>query len=186
MHRAQDTNDASRATVQPLLPWWAGGVGIGLVLIIAVALVQPIGVSTQYVVLDGVLLHGVFPATAEHSAYLSEAAEGWTLGTYEFGFVAGIPLGAFLAAWATGRFSTRAVPREWFRRFGGSPLRRLGWSFAGGVLLLFGARFGGGCTSGHMISGISQLAVSSLLFSAALFAGAVVTARWLYGEERRT
>lgn len=172
--------------LQPLLPWWAGGVGIGLVLIIAVALVQPIGVSTQYVVFDGVLLHGLLPSVAERSAYLAEAAEGWTLATYEFAFVAGIPLGAFLSAWATKRFSTRAVPQEWSRRFGDSPVRRLGWSFAGGVLLLFGARFGGGCTSGHMISGVSQLAVSSLLFSAALFAGAVVTARWLYREGRRT
>ncbi len=172
--------------VKPVLAPWAGGVGIGLVLIIAVALVQPIGVSTQYVVFDGVLLHTLFPDVAERSPYLADAAEGWTLETYEFAFVVGIPLGAFLAAWATRRFSTRVVPREWSLRFGESPVRRLVWSFLGGVLLLFGARFGGGCTSGHMISGVSQLAVSSLLFSAALFASAVLTARWLYGEGRRS
>lgn len=174
-------SDNSRHIV-PIIPWWAGGVGIGVVLILAVALVQPIGVSTQYVVLDGVLLHEVLPDVASQSAYLAETAEGWTLATYEFFFVIGIPIGAFLASLATKRFSTRLVPVEWARRFGPIPGRRLVWSFIGGFILLFGARFGGGCTSGHMISGVSQLAVSSLIFSAALFVSAIVTARWLYGD----
>ena len=169
-------------TPVPVFPWWAGGLGIGLVLIVAVALVQPIGVSTQYVVADGVLLHHVLPALADQTPYLAEAGTGWTLATYEFFFVLGIPIGAFLSALATKRFNTRMVPREWARRFGARPGRRLAWSFIGGFVLLFGARFGGGCTSGHMISGVSQLAVSSLIFSAALFASAIVTARWLYGD----
>jgi uncharacterized protein len=166
----------------PVLPWWAGGLAIGVVLLVAVALVQPIGVSTQYVVLDGVLLHNVLPDVASRSSYLAKTAQGWTLATYEFFFVAGIPIGAFLAAMATKRFSTRLVPYAWARRFGPIPGRRFVWSFVGGFLLLFGARFGGGCTSGHMISGVSQLAVGSMIFSAALFASAIVTARWMYGD----
>jgi uncharacterized protein len=172
-------NDGTQ--VKPLLPWWAGGLGIGLLLIIAVGLAEPIGVSTQYVVLDGVLLHEVFPDLASRSAYLKESAAGWTLATYEFFFVLGIPLGAFIAAWLTNRFTTRLVPSEWRHRFGARPGQRLIWSFVGGFVLLFGARFGGGCTSGHMISGVSQLAVSSFLFSGALFLSAILTARWLYG-----
>lgn len=167
---------------RPVLTWWAGGFGIGVVLIIAVALVQPIGVSTQYVVLDGVLLHQVLPDVASRSPYLAETARGWTLATYEFFFVVGIPLGALVAAWVTGRFTTRVVPIEWGRRFGTNPGTRLVWSFIGGFLLLFGARFGGGCTSGHMISGVSQLAISSFLFSASLFASGIVTARLLYRD----
>ena len=87
-----------------------------------------------------------------------------------------------MAAMATSRFTTRVVPAEWNQRFGPNPGTRLVWSFVGGFLLLFGARFGGGCTSGHMISGVSQLAVSSLVFSLALFASAIVTARWMYGD----
>lgn len=173
-------NDTKPAA--PAISWWAGGLGIGLVLILAVALVQPIGVSTQYVVLDGVLLHHVLPDVASQSVYLAETAGRWTLATYEFFFVIGIPIGALLASLVTKRFSTRLVPSEWAGRFGSNPGRRLVWSFIGGFLLLFGARFGGGCTSGHMISGVSQLAVSSLTFSTALFVSAVVTARWLYGD----
>ncbi|MCX5723606.1 MAG: YeeE/YedE thiosulfate transporter family protein [Nitrospirae bacterium] len=168
--------------VVPAIPWWAGGLGIGIVLILAVALAQPIGVSTQYAVLDGVLLHHVLPDVAERSPYLADAAAGWTLLNYEFFFVLGIPLGAFLASWVTQRFSTRLVPSEWGRRVGPIPGRRLVWSFIGGFTLLFGARFGGGCTSGHMISGVSQLAVSSLIFSASVFVSAIIMARWLYGD----
>jgi uncharacterized membrane protein YedE/YeeE len=165
-----------------MIPWWAGGLGIGLVLIVAVGMVQPIGVSTQYVVLDGVLLHHMLPDVASSSPYLAETTRGWTLETYEFFFVLGIPIGALIAAWATGRFTMRVVPVEWARRFGANPGSRLVWSFIGGFLLLFGARFGGGCTSGHMISGISQLAVSSFLFSGALFVSGIVTSRLLYGD----
>jgi uncharacterized protein len=172
------TNDTRH--VIPVIPWWAGGIGIGLVLIVAVAFVQPIGVSAQYVVLDGVLLHHVLPDMASKSPYLAKTAQGWTLATYEFFFVLGIPLGALVSAMATARFTTRIVPAEWGKRFGSNPGKRLAWSFVGGFLLLFGARFGGGCTSGHMISGISQLAISSLIFSSALFISGIITARWLF------
>ncbi|KAI1446832.1 hypothetical protein F5Y02DRAFT_60533 [Annulohypoxylon stygium] len=41
----------------------------------------------------------------------------------------------------------------------------------GGVLLALGSRIGGGCTSGHGISGISLLSVSSFVTVAAMFAG---------------
>lgn len=49
--------------------------------------------------------------------------------------------------------------------------------FLGGVLLLFGARMAGGCTSGHMMSGIMQLSVSSIIFTIILFPIAIVVAK---------
>jgi len=182
MHETLALHGTGHKDTNPVLGWWSGGVAIGIVLVLAVALFQPIGVSTQYVVLDGVLLHNVLPDVASKSPYLAKATQGWTLATFEFFFVLGIPLGALMAAMATARFTTRVVPTEWNKRFGSNPGNRLVWSFVGGFLLLFGARFGGGCTSGHMISGVSQLAVSSLVFSSALFASAIVTARWMYGD----
>lgn len=41
----------------------------------------------------------------------------------------------------------------------------------GGVLMVFGARLAGGCTSGHGISGMSTLSVSSIITVASIFAG---------------
>ncbi|KAI0021056.1 hypothetical protein F4780DRAFT_779038 [Xylariomycetidae sp. FL0641] len=46
----------------------------------------------------------------------------------------------------------------------------------GGVLMTVGSRMGGGCTSGHGISGIALLSVSSFVTVAAMFAGGMATA----------
>ena len=59
--------------------------------------------------------------------------------------------------------------------------RRYRDAFVGGVLIIFGARLAGGCTSGHIISGVTQLAVSGILFGAAVFASGMLTARLLDG-----
>ncbi|RYP63272.1 hypothetical protein DL770_009430 [Monosporascus sp. CRB-9-2] len=49
----------------------------------------------------------------------------------------------------------------------------------GGVLLAIGSRMGGGCTSGHGISGISLLSVSSFVSVAAMFAGGMIASMFL-------
>jgi uncharacterized membrane protein YedE/YeeE len=59
--------------------------------------------------------------------------------------------------------------------------RRYADAFLGGVLIVFGARLAGGCTSGHIISGITQLAVSGLIFGAAVFGAGILTAKLLPG-----
>lgn len=46
----------------------------------------------------------------------------------------------------------------------------------GGAAMVFGARLAGGCTSGHGISGIATLSVSSFVTVAAMYAGGVATA----------
>lgn len=44
-------------------------------------------------------------------------------------------------------------------------------ALVGGIVLVFGARLAGGCTSGHGISGMSQLSIASIISVAAMFAG---------------
>ena len=46
----------------------------------------------------------------------------------------------------------------------------------GGLLIGFGARLGGGCTSGHGICGMASLSVSSMLMVAVFLSTAIVTA----------
>jgi len=75
-----------------------------------------------------------------------------------------------------------SMPRLWATQFGPSRIKRLSAAFAGGLLLLFGARLAGGCTSGHMISGISQLAVGSLIFGIVTFSVAILTAKFLFRQ----
>jgi uncharacterized membrane protein YedE/YeeE len=42
--------------------------------------------------------------------------------------------------------------------------------------MLLGARIADGCTSGHGLSGMAQLAVGSMIAVAAMFAGGIATA----------
>ncbi|RMD43729.1 hypothetical protein DV735_g1398, partial [Chaetothyriales sp. CBS 134920] len=46
----------------------------------------------------------------------------------------------------------------------------------GGVIMIFGARLAGGCTSGHGISGMSTMSISSFITVAAMFGGGILTA----------
>lgn len=49
----------------------------------------------------------------------------------------------------------------------------------GGILVGFGARYAGGCTSGHAISGLSNLQLPSLIAVAGFFAGGLVMTHFL-------
>lgn len=61
----------------------------------------------------------------------------------------------------------------------------VGWamSFIGGFVMLFGARLGGGCTSGHGLSGVGVLALVSFVAVAAMFAGGTVVGLIGWGME---
>ena len=166
---------------QPVLHWLAGGVLLGAVLLVAVALVKPLGVSTQYVRAVGGIAELCAPGAAAANPYLAE--QGVKLGYGEM-VVLGIPLGALLASALLGRRTREAVPAPWAERFGPSRALRFAGATAGGFLLLFGARMAGGCTSGHILSGVSQLALSSLIFAVAAFGSAVLLARALYPVRR--
>jgi uncharacterized membrane protein YedE/YeeE len=49
----------------------------------------------------------------------------------------------------------------------------------GGFLIGFGARYAGGCTSGHAISGISNLQVPSLIAVVGFFIGGLIMTHFL-------
>ncbi len=169
---------------EPVISWKVAGVLLGLLLILATALVKPLGVSTQYVVTNAVVLHSAAPNLAESNEYLSKygTKEDWGIG-YGWMLVLGMFVGGAISAFVTKRFRQRdqqSMPSMWASEFGEAPKRRMVHAFIGGVLLLFGARLAGGCTSGHMISGISQLTIGSFLFGISIFASGIVAARILY------
>jgi uncharacterized membrane protein YedE/YeeE len=57
---------------------------------------------------------------------------------------------------------------------------RVAVALLGGVLLGIGARWAGGCTSGHGISGTLQLAVSSWIAAACFFIGGIAAAFFIF------
>jgi uncharacterized membrane protein YedE/YeeE len=175
-----------------------GGVLLGFVFFLAVLLVKPIGVSTQFVILDGIV------ANAVNGDFISQTDEGWTSTNaymaksdgkyaknaanplnYSFVFVLAMMLGAFLSAMARGGVSAdeRVMPALWRINFGDAPWKRYGVAFLGGFVVLYGARLAGGCTSGHMMSGMMQTSLSGYVFAAGAFAAAVPVALMMYKKE---
>ena len=101
-------------------------------------------------------------------------------GAWEWRFLAGAFLAGLVFSLFQRTFRITSVPDLWAGYYGSNPGRRFVWAFIGGFLLLFGARMAGGCTSGHVISGGMQLAISSLLFAVAVFAAFLTTGRYFY------
>ena len=99
---------------------------------------------------------------------------------WEWMLVAGIFIGSFISSSLSGTFQIRWLPGDWASVFGFSISRRLMVAIAGGVLMGFGSRWAGGCTSGHGISGTLQLAVSSWLATVCFFVGGIMTAALIY------
>jgi uncharacterized membrane protein YedE/YeeE len=99
--------------------------------------------------------------------------------------VIGLPLGALVSVLLSKSFRVEKVPSLWAWRFGSSRPLRYATAFAGGAIMLFGARLAGGCTSGHGISGGLQLGVGSWVFFASFFIAGILGAFALFGREGR-
>ena len=66
------------------------------------------------------------------------------------------------------------VPTEFFGNEAFSDPKVLVLLIVGGLLVGFGARYAGGCTSGHSISGISNLQLPSLIATIGFFVGGII------------
>lgn len=173
---------------EPVISWKAAGIALGLLLTLATFLVKPLGVSTQFVVTDAVVMHQIAPTVAEGNQYLSRygvpadwgIGYGWML---VFGMFVGGGIAALLFRDRQPEADKGSMPPMWQAKFGPSEIKRYSAAFTGGMLLLFGARLAGGCTSGHMISGISQLAVSSFIFGVTTFIVAIAAAKFIYRDQ---
>jgi uncharacterized membrane protein YedE/YeeE len=99
---------------------------------------------------------------------------------WQWMLVIGILVGAFISAQLSGEFRATWIPQMWASSFGSGIAMRWIVALIGGVLIGLGARWAGGCTSGHGISGTLQLAVSSWVAVMGFFIGGIVTAVAIY------
>ncbi|MCA1787466.1 MAG: YeeE/YedE family protein [Desulfobacteraceae bacterium] len=181
------------------LNWFTGGLLLGASFLLAVAFVKPIGVSTQFVIADGIVWNlfsdtvvqkdpGSKSGYASPNAYLNKSGGKYAKNVahpvnYSFVFVIAMVAGAFLSSRTGGPVPAaldRRAPEVWRQRFSENPALRYVTVFFAGVLVLFGARLAGGCTSGHMMSGMMQTSLSGYLFAAGAFAAAVPAAIAIY------
>lgn len=157
---------------------YAVGVGIGLLSCAAFLFSdKPIGCSTAFARSSGMLESLFRGNTVREMAYYRQFTPEVD---WEWMLVVGVFLGAMTSAWLSGELRLEWVPSFWAATFGPDYLPRLVTAFFGGVIMGFGARWAGGCTSGHGISGTLQLAVSGWLAVAAFFVSGGITAYLKY------
>lgn len=171
VHRAEQSKDRT---------WIVAGTVIALlntVLMLDAVAGRPIGASTA------------FPYVADAMTGITDNEYFRSIqapGLWELWFLSGSAVAGATYALVTGTFEVRLIHDRWRELKGDSRERRIAWAFIGGFALLFGARMAGGCTSGHILSGGMQLAMSSLVFAAFAFAAFLLTGKLFYRKRQRS
>jgi hypothetical protein len=103
------------------------------------------------------------------------ASHSWRLpllgGLLLGGIVSAVLGGGWEPTWDLGRFDAE---------IGWGAGGKVAWMFAGGLLIGFGTRLAGGCTSGHGIFGLSNLELPSLVSTMSFMAAGVLTTNLIY------
>lgn len=171
-------------------PWYVAGVLIGLIVPALLIL------GNKHFGISANLRHACaacFPANIKFFKY------EWKKEIWNFFFVGGIFIGAIIAAnllanpdpvevnpKLLAELSTYGItdnssllPRELFSFESLFTLRGLIMLIGGGFLVGFGARYAGGCTSGHAIMGLSDLQWPSLIATIMFMTGGFVMANFI-------
>ncbi|WP_457565288.1 YeeE/YedE thiosulfate transporter family protein [Caldithrix abyssi] len=162
------------------LKWLYAGVGLAILnalVFLSFVANRPIGASTTYPYLADVVLG------LKNNAYFEKIRQP---GQWELIFLGGAFLAGLIISLIKKEFKLVLQHALWKRFKGDAQQMRIIWSFLGGFILIYGARMAGGCTSGHILSGGMQIAVSSLVFGAFALLGLLLTGRWFYAKKEHS
>lgn len=171
-------------------PWYVAGAIIGLIVPALLIL------GNKHFGISANLRHACaacFPANIPFFKY------DWKKEIWNFFFVGGILVGAIVAAqWLSAgqpvsihpklaaeladygiTDNSQLLPKELFSFESLFSLRGLVMLIGGGFLVGFGARYAGGCTSGHAIMGLSDLQWPSLVATVMFMAGGFLMANFI-------
>ena len=112
--------------------------------------------------------------SADASAVKQPARAERTRWTVHVTFLVTLMVGGFLGYAPTGDWQVRMDMGPEFVKYFGSGPEAMFVLFVGGLLVGFGTRLGGGCTSGHALSGCSRLQTGSLVGTASFFGTAIL------------
>lgn len=170
-------------------PWYIGGPLIGLLMLLLIWMSKSFGFSSNFRTLCS-----AFGAGKNCSFFDFD----WKAQRWNLLFLLGAILGGFVAAHllsdnqhpalaqesmdslkAMGFASaeTAYAPVELFEQLN---LKNIVLLLLGGILVGFGSRYAGGCTSGHAISGLSDLQWPSLLAVVGFFIGGLLMVHFIF------
>lgn len=149
-------------------PWWFSGILIGLTVpALYLFAGKSFGISSS-------LQHiGSMCAPNSNIAYLRD--NNWRQSSWNLVFIVGIMAGGFVANNLLSAYPVEFLPATFYTTAG---MARL---LFGGVLVGFGTRYAGGCTSGHAITGLSNLNWPSLVATIFFFIGGLFVT-WVLGS----
>jgi hypothetical protein len=158
----------------PDLKWLYSGIGLALlnaIVFLEVVSNRIIGASTAYPYVADLVT-----GTTNNNYFTKIQGPGqWEVLFLTGAFISGIVISLFRK-----EFKITLIHSNWAKYKGNSVAKRIIWSFIGGFILILGSRMAGGCTSGHILSGGMQLALSSLVFAGFVFAGLLLTGKYFY------
>lgn len=154
--------------------WWPPlltGVGVGLLEFLPLSMNYFLGTSTTFCTLVSFMVPNNMKCASPESRSKPLLPFLGNLRTrhevYQGALVVGMIAGAYLSLYLSGAGLTERALAE---------CPSTVQAFLGGFFLIFGARIGYGCTSGHGVSGMGRLSVASLIAVASMFAGGIPTA----------
>jgi len=157
---------------------YAVGIGIGILSWLSFLISrEPLACSTSFASASGMIEKLFFGKKVDRKPYYQKI--GLTV-DWQWMLVVGIIIGSLISALLSDDFRWQWVPSLWAAAFGGNPYLRIIVALVGGICIGFGARWAGGCTSGHGISGTLQLAVSSWISAISFFIGGILTAYLIF------
>lgn len=161
---------------QPYSDPYLAGLGLGVVLVAAYALVgRGLGASGAFASIaaagTAVVIGTVDAASSPATAPYLQNGIGSLFTDWLVLELVGVTLGGALSAWAAGR-----LRRAFERGAGQSVEGRAYTAGAGGLLMGFGAKLARGCTSGQALTGGALLAAGSWIFILTCFAAGYVFA----------
>ncbi|OPY05223.1 MAG: putative inner membrane protein [Syntrophus sp. PtaB.Bin001] len=166
-------------------PYLAGAL-VGLLAIVSVYATTHIlgktnylGASTTFVRAAGLLERTIAGGHVAANEYFTKEK---VRVDWQFMLVCGIFLGALISSLSDKSFKLEGVPPTWEKHFGPSVGKRAAGAFLGGIVAMVGARMADGCPSGHGLSGLMQLSVSSFVALAMFFGVGVLVAAIVYGR----
>ncbi len=151
--------------------WAVAGLALGAITLLLLWVTnQRLGISTGFENLCALVVKAPYFRRAEVTG-----STHWRLP-----FLGGLVLGGVLSAVTSGGWAPFWDLGLFDEAIGWGPAGKLAWMFAGGLLIGFGTRMAGGCTSGHGIFGISNLERASLESTLAFMAAGIVTSNLVY------
>jgi uncharacterized membrane protein YedE/YeeE len=164
-------------TITQPWPWYTAGIIIGLIVPALLIL------GNKHFGISANLRHACAVCLPSNIPFFKY---DWKKETWNFFFVGGILVGGIistdlaqeLAGYGITDFSGM-VPSQLFSFESLFTLRGLVMMVGGGFLVGFGARYAGGCTSGHAIMGLSDLQWPSLVATICFMIGGFIMANFI-------